>query len=365
MEEHPHQQHSPSTAQVDTVPSRKQAQRYTVALRHLLDFVQNYPLLTWGGIWVSILLVAAIAVGGLLSPGLTSGRRATGAAFGSSAIGETEITASNGRATFWIFGAIAITCTAGSILVSKRFSRPPLSHHKLSRPKRPKPYVASAPSPQKPHSKPKTRRAPQQRRQPVPPVRPSMQPKRLRPFSPDDLPPLPVEPIPTVATTPPQPIQAVSFALRAKPVPPAEPTPQPVQQGVKPLVPGAIAPSRQQPVSHQKSPLPAQAPRPPQAPPKQVVTKQGATKQVVTNGATKQGATKQGATKQGATKQGTTKQRPSLGSPSTQPFTPPTPVPQTAVTVVPAEENHPLDWQESSIADLMDIRKRHSLSSWL
>jgi hypothetical protein len=35
------------------------------------------------------------------------------------------------------------------------------------------------------------------------------------------------------------------------------------------------------------------------------------------------------------------------------------------VTVIPAEASHPLDWQEESLADTMDIRKRRSLSSWL
>lgn len=35
------------------------------------------------------------------------------------------------------------------------------------------------------------------------------------------------------------------------------------------------------------------------------------------------------------------------------------------ITVVPAEESHPLDWDEKNLADAMDIRKRRPLSSWL
>jgi hypothetical protein len=37
--------------------------------------------------------------------------------------------------------------------------------------------------------------------------------------------------------------------------------------------------------------------------------------------------------------------------------------PEPRVTVVPEEESHPLDWGEAGLADMMDIRKRRSLSS--
>lgn len=35
------------------------------------------------------------------------------------------------------------------------------------------------------------------------------------------------------------------------------------------------------------------------------------------------------------------------------------------VTIVPQEEDHPLDWGENNLAEIMDIRKRYSLSSLL
>lgn len=38
---------------------------------------------------------------------------------------------------------------------------------------------------------------------------------------------------------------------------------------------------------------------------------------------------------------------------------------QPVVTVVPTSENHPLDWGEDSLADLMDLRKQQSLTSLL
>lgn len=37
----------------------------------------------------------------------------------------------------------------------------------------------------------------------------------------------------------------------------------------------------------------------------------------------------------------------------------------TAVTVVPKQQNHPLDWDEPSLADSLDIRQRRPLSHWL
>lgn len=38
---------------------------------------------------------------------------------------------------------------------------------------------------------------------------------------------------------------------------------------------------------------------------------------------------------------------------------------QPTVTVLPPEENHPLDWGNASLADRMDIRKQKSLSNYL
>jgi hypothetical protein len=35
------------------------------------------------------------------------------------------------------------------------------------------------------------------------------------------------------------------------------------------------------------------------------------------------------------------------------------------VTVVPPEQNHPLDWDEPSLADSLDLRQRRSISYWL
>ena len=42
----------------------------------------------------------------------------------------------------------------------------------------------------------------------------------------------------------------------------------------------------------------------------------------------------------------------------------PNAVPAT-VTVLPMEQGHPLDWDEPSLADSLDLRQQHSASSWL
>lgn len=40
-------------------------------------------------------------------------------------------------------------------------------------------------------------------------------------------------------------------------------------------------------------------------------------------------------------------------------------VPSAAVTVLPSNQSHPLDWDEPSLADSLDIRQRRPLSHWL
>ncbi|NJL48548.1 MAG: hypothetical protein HC929_15040 [Leptolyngbyaceae cyanobacterium SM2_5_2] len=41
------------------------------------------------------------------------------------------------------------------------------------------------------------------------------------------------------------------------------------------------------------------------------------------------------------------------------------PLESSQAAIVPKEEVHPLDWSEASIAHTLDLRQRHSLSSWL
>jgi hypothetical protein len=39
--------------------------------------------------------------------------------------------------------------------------------------------------------------------------------------------------------------------------------------------------------------------------------------------------------------------------------------PSRPVTVIPKQQNHPLDWDEPSLADSLDLRQRRPLSHWL
>ncbi|MBD2744728.1 hypothetical protein [Coleofasciculus sp. FACHB-1120] len=68
----------------------------------------------------------------------------------------------------------------------------------------------------------------------------------------------------------------------------------------------------------------------------------------------------------------TQKRRPTPPKQRTENFSKPQEVPlmmtnygMTEVTVVPPEENHPLDWGEDSLAEIMDMRRRQTLSSLL
>lgn len=103
-----------------------------------------------GSAWIVVAVIALTAVSGLLSPNASSGKRPPGAA----TIRETTETAqknSQTRIPLWLFGAIALSCAAGSMLISKQANRPPRPR-KSTKVKRLAPYTAStvpqpAPSP--------------------------------------------------------------------------------------------------------------------------------------------------------------------------------------------------------------------------
>lgn len=60
---------------------------------------------------------------------------------------------------------------------------------------------------------------------------------------------------------------------------------------------------------------------------------------------------------------GSTQPKPSTPARTSQSAIVPTRMNYPLVTVVPAEESHPLDWGEAGLADMMDIRKQRSLAS--
>jgi hypothetical protein len=240
--------------------------------------------MVWGGIWASVLLIMLIATASLLSPTASGERRVSGAALGSSSTQTTPTEQSKSRIPLWLFGAIALTCTAGSILVSKQLAAPERPY------RRPKPaprqvvkrQVAKAQSTKTQSAKTQGTKAQDIRRQTknqvargqsTPPVpSPGKQPK---PYLPTEF------AVPSVIPTP----------TGKRVDPPAKKSAQ-------------AAPSRRQPI-----------------------------------------------------RQKTARSKTSR--------TLPPPATRVPVTVVPSEENHPLDWAGNSLADMLDLRKQHSLSFWI
>lgn len=86
----------------------------------LVQLLETRPHLFWGGLWVSLFLMAAVSLSSLLSP-VSGGRMASSAAIGSST---TTVHATRHKpVSLWLFSALAISCTAGSILISKQLKR--------------------------------------------------------------------------------------------------------------------------------------------------------------------------------------------------------------------------------------------------
>lgn len=107
-------------------------------------------LVVLGSAWIVVAVIALTAVSGLLSPNASNGKRPPGTAV----IRETTETAQRNSPTrlpLWLFGAIALSCAAGSILISKQANRPSRPR-KSTKVKRLAPYGAAtipqpAPSP--------------------------------------------------------------------------------------------------------------------------------------------------------------------------------------------------------------------------
>lgn len=97
-------------------------------------------LVVLGSAWIVVAVIAMTAVSGLLSPNASTSKRPSGAAV----IRETtEAPQKNSqtRLPLWLFGAIALSCAAGSILISKQADRPPRPR-RSTKVKRLAPYVA-------------------------------------------------------------------------------------------------------------------------------------------------------------------------------------------------------------------------------
>jgi len=266
--------------------SKKESLGGKVGLDGTLQLVQTHPLLVLSGAWVSVILIGCVALLSLFSPTSFTGSKISGAAIRTNPTARIQTNQQRDRIPLWLFGAIAITCTAGSILVSKQLTRSESLSSKQAK---------------------WARRAKRNR-------------KRLSPHLAGQRSLLSAQHQPSASNSALVPQQAQSaVAIASVSLPETLPRSMPLSYTLAKS--GAVLP-------HDTASVPQELPSlPPMVVPK-----------------------------------------PSLRSPAPpSPQTPPSSraavdVPE---TVVPADENHPLDWGEASLADTLDLRKRYSLSSWM
>jgi len=133
---------------------------------------------------MSVFLIGVVAFGSLLSPNAAERRSVSAIALGSDSGVATQPLENRGKVPLWMFGAIAITCTAGSILVSRQLQ----------------PNAAS-PKASSGAARKRRRNAPHRvKKHPVHNSGASRQPKRLQPYSPTDTLLVQNSPVPTTAS---------------------------------------------------------------------------------------------------------------------------------------------------------------------
>lgn len=182
-------------------------------MRWLGHLLETRPMAFWSGIWVSTFLIGVVAFGSLLSPSASERRSVSAIALGSDSGVATQPLENQRKVPLWMFGAIAVTCTAGSLLVSRQLKPSAVAPVPRRRVKKRRPAATRVPA--------ATSRPMTQRRKPKPPTG-RRQPQRLQPYSPSE--PLlvaPLPPAPAIAPPPPgsrQPLTPPSFVIApAKP----------------------------------------------------------------------------------------------------------------------------------------------------
>lgn len=140
-----HQQRSKPLQPPMFARSSRSIQQKSVA-KFSLGTGWTQPLVILGGAWVVVLLVALTAVSGLLSPDSSNGKSTTGAAILRNTAETAQMSKRQNRLPLWLFGAIALSCAAGSMLVSKQVTRPPRSHTRPQRSTKPK-HLTPSPAP--------------------------------------------------------------------------------------------------------------------------------------------------------------------------------------------------------------------------
>ncbi|MBD2038749.1 hypothetical protein H6F76_27740 [Leptolyngbya sp. FACHB-321] len=107
-------------------------------------FLWTRPFAVLGGAWVVMVVISLVAVSGLLSPESSDGKRTTEAAIVRT-MAKTPQREQQSRLPLWLFGAIALSCAAGSMLVAKQAMRP--SRPQVRSPKLKLKHLAPHPAP--------------------------------------------------------------------------------------------------------------------------------------------------------------------------------------------------------------------------
>lgn len=159
------------------------ASSYRSLIAYLL---RTRPVAFWSGVWTSIFLVSLVALGCLLSPSASSNRTPAEIAADAQSDGKTvPPPPQEGQVPIWMFGAVVLTCTTGSLLVARYLKLSPTTGSqrgkRTSRALRPPLKPASTSQPGYPEP-----------------------PKQLQPFSPTA--PLPFPVLPTFVQSPPSPV---------------------------------------------------------------------------------------------------------------------------------------------------------------
>ena len=82
----------------------------------------RHPLLLWSGIWVTLLLTAGIAVTELMDPELSAQKPlASAVQEEAEALRASATSVEDPISPIWLFGAIAISCGVGSLVLSQHF----------------------------------------------------------------------------------------------------------------------------------------------------------------------------------------------------------------------------------------------------
>lgn len=127
--------------------------------------MQTRPLIILGGVWTLVMVVALVALSGLLNPSMSisKGHQPAGVSNARVVRGAQPAKPQSGI-PLWLFGAIALSCAGGSVLIAKQAARPPRPR-KNAKFKRLKPYASKATAALTP--KPQT---PSKEYSPLPPI---------------------------------------------------------------------------------------------------------------------------------------------------------------------------------------------------